>query len=143
MACIHWCDALAYCESRGKRLCRGGREEDGSVSADSLNDATRDEWFSACTAEGTRKFPYGDEAIDWGYCRHDWKTCSEGGYEGLFGMTLYSGDLTDDCDESGACILRGGSRESPSRSLPCDVVDYVIDRLTPSSFLTFRCCADP
>lgn len=51
--CVDWCDAAAFCAWEGKRLCQG----DWSHPADTAYD----EWFTACSAGGTKDFPYGTE----------------------------------------------------------------------------------
>lgn len=61
---VDWCDARAYCAWAGKRLCGkigGGRLVLGDPpSFDPQPDPLQEEWAYACTAGGTRVYPYGD-----------------------------------------------------------------------------------
>lgn len=145
MACINWCDALAYCESKGKRLCRGGREDDGSVSLDSLNDASRDEWFSACSGGGSRRYPYGDSRLTTEQCRSYREVCDQGGYAGLFGMTDLRAELAENCaHDSNVCIVRGNI-VWPREFGTCQATkeEANLHRLSHDLQITFRCCSDP
>jgi formylglycine-generating enzyme len=115
---VDWCDAAAYCTWAGKRLC--GRI-DGGPSADLFKaDASKDQWFAACTGGGARAYPYGN-AYDAGACQiggtilgytnptevGDRTTC-EGGYPGLFDMIGNVGEWVDICPAADACYARGG-----------------------------------
>jgi sulfatase modifying factor 1 len=57
---VDWCDAYAFCQWAGKRLC-------GSTSAMPLQkwdlgaDPLRSQWSYACSSGGSQKFPYGNE----------------------------------------------------------------------------------
>ena len=55
---VDWCDARAYCAWAGKRLC--GKIGGGPAPASVVNNAFSDEWYRACTKDGTRAFPYGN-----------------------------------------------------------------------------------
>jgi len=72
VSCVDFCDALAYCQWAGKRLC--GRVGKGADSVDqfagTLQDFTtfiqtvakspQSEFINACTQEGKTAYPYGD-----------------------------------------------------------------------------------
>ncbi|MBS2019726.1 MAG: SUMF1/EgtB/PvdO family nonheme iron enzyme [Deltaproteobacteria bacterium] len=58
---VDWCDAYAYCKWAKKELC--GTVNGGPIGAADTNDATKDAWYNACTAQGTKGWPY-DVAFD-------------------------------------------------------------------------------
>ncbi len=127
VVCVDWCDARAYCEWAGKRLClgKGGAPTNGEESG---------EWSSACSAQFTRKFPYGDT--------YDPTACNgkdlaagglvevgslpgcEGGIPGVFDMSGNVEEWVGSCAGAGAdaqCRSSGGSNElctRPTSSVP-------------------------
>lgn len=58
---VDWCDAKAFCEWAGKRMC--GKIGGGSIAYPSpdTDDAKVSQHMYACTQGGTTKFPYGDQ----------------------------------------------------------------------------------
>ena len=133
MVCTNWCQAKAYCEWAGKRLCRaaGG----GKVDAKSPEGATdpRSEWYNACTQRGKTRYPYGD-TYDAAKCYFngkgpDWFPAAatsplvadchgtEPPFDRLLNMSGNVGEWEDSCDfpELGdrLCRLRGGSVQTP------------------------------
>lgn len=131
MVCITPCDALAYCESIGKRLCKGGSLDGGTSMA--LSDPS-DEWYAACSGGGTRVFAYGDMEDPNAYDAPN-APAGEGAYLGLFGMSG-GAQYTDSCIASadGPCTLRG---------YDCAWGKAVGDRSSFDPWTGFRCCADP
>ncbi len=150
---VDWCDAHTFCAWAGKSLC--GAVEGGPVGQSHATDPHVDAWFAACTAGGTRTYPYGN--------RYEPMACNdlslgvgaptpvaslpkcEGGYPGLFDMSGNVLNWEDACDASGGgnpqndiCLKRGGyyAASMPACSSP--------DSATRSSnwdFAGFRCCA--
>ena len=57
-ACIDWCDAAAYCQWAGKRLC--GAIGGGETPEAKMFDAATDEWLYVCTNGGKSQYPYGN-----------------------------------------------------------------------------------
>jgi formylglycine-generating enzyme required for sulfatase activity len=54
---VDWCDAVAYCKWARKELC--GQIGGGPVAQASATDPVKSAWFNACSAQGTKTFPYG------------------------------------------------------------------------------------
>jgi hypothetical protein len=74
---VNWCDAFAYCASVEKHLCGAiadpttgqpggapvpltGMAEFHDASVLAANDPAIDEWFNACSSQGTDAYPYGN-----------------------------------------------------------------------------------
>jgi formylglycine-generating enzyme required for sulfatase activity len=122
VASVDWCDAWAYCAWAGKRLC--GRIGGGPVDSNNTDPRTS-QWMAACTGEGARVFPYGNE-YDRTKCNTDTAriepirsvpTCV-GGVDGLYDMSggveewedsCYSVDAGDPTGATDTCVRRGGS----------------------------------
>lgn len=137
MHCLTWCDASAYCESLGKRLCNNSSLD---ISGDiSYKD---DEWLNACTGGGTRMIPYHDQSSAPGCLSEplDRTSRCEGGFEGVW---FYSRDISNTpmwkrevnwmnlyCEESGPAFSRTPEPNPPA--------DYVGSR----EYAGIRCCAD-
>lgn len=148
---VDWCDAYAYCEWRGKRLCAGDAD-------DPFDDVSLDnEWFRACATTSLNGYPYGGD--------YDEQACNgadkgfeeplevgalascEGGFPGLFDMSGNVWEWTGVCapdPDSGddVCVRRGGSCFSGGSLLDCSASS----RRAPDTFeiwVGFRCCADP
>src|SRR5262249_26300955 len=66
---IDWCDAYMFCRWANKRLC--GSPNGGSTPYGQFASAAADQWFGACSRDGTRALPYGDTYVA-GTC-HDGK----------------------------------------------------------------------
>jgi formylglycine-generating enzyme required for sulfatase activity len=62
---VDWCDAAAYCKWANKQLC--GKINGGPVAPIASNDAAQDAWYNACSAQGTRGWPY-STVFDNGKC---------------------------------------------------------------------------
>jgi sulfatase modifying factor 1 len=150
IACVDWCDAYAFCQWAGKVLC--GRIGGGSVTfsgADFVN-PEEDAWFAACSAEGTRTFPYGN-GFQSGVCNLGSvgtvpvgsETGCVGGYPGIFDMSGNVWEFEDACQTpttglSDLCNWRGESYASTTTTGCGDYVYATRDSM--GSDLGFRCC---
>jgi len=54
---VDWCDAYAYCKWSNKQLC--GLINGGTLATTDANDSTKSAWYNACSAQGTKAWPYG------------------------------------------------------------------------------------
>jgi len=55
---VDWCDAVAYCKWAGRQLC--GTLDGKSVTPGAANNMSpSDAWYNACSAQGTKAYPYG------------------------------------------------------------------------------------
>lgn len=150
---VDWCDARAYCAWAGKRLC--GRIGGGPVN---FMDRARDshsEWYRACSARGSRAFPYGNTYepdacnVESGVTRDvaSFARC-QGGYPGVFDLIGNVWEWTDSCleneDIDNAVILcdrRGGERNQIDVDIDCSVGELLRRNFT-SETIGIRCCAD-
>jgi formylglycine-generating enzyme required for sulfatase activity len=163
--CIDWCDALAFCSAKGKRLC--GRVGGGSLAGDDVpegfNDAAVSQWFAACTGPDQTAFPYGQVAEP-GVCRDalsgytepgDVGTPScEGGFPGLFDMSGNVQEWVDVCFDGGpepvsdqGCFRAGGSYDrgaTDPTEIDCGDAngEASAPRKEQNETVGFRCCSD-
>lgn len=140
---VDWCDAAAYCAWAGKRLC-GKIGGGGLPSTQNPASASESQWYNACSAGGSKKYPYGASPIS-GICPTSATQpvksfpCCVGGYPGLYDLSGVR-EWEDACDSNGpsggqkdTCLSRGQSA--------CDQTSQD-SRDQRSSTLGFRCCAD-
>lgn len=155
-----WCDAFAYCRWAGKHLCgkiTAKPEGERLGPADYANPAAS-EWFNACSAGGTRAYPYGD-TFDPSACKTQpdidpttaaaapvgsLATC-EGGVPGVFDLAGNVAEWENTCsDFTGStdyCATRGGMFVSGNADTQrCDKVNPA-QRSFAVAPLGFRCCA--
>jgi formylglycine-generating enzyme required for sulfatase activity len=138
---MDWCDAVAFCQWAGKRLCR------------------RDEWQRVCSRNGTLAYPYGP-AFDRDACNsYGPRTMLAsdpvasnpgcvGPYPGLFDLSGNVEEWVDDCDTTPAnpelqkCRVIGGSwgADAPEE-LGCSSSAAGEDRTSTYFRRGFRCCA--
>ena len=113
----------------------------------------KSEWYAACSAGGTRAFPYGD-AYDAAACVGGLSQSApadvgatagcEGGLPGVFDMSGNVFEWESSCetqvDLNDDCRMRGGSFAAIHESeMRCDA-DYRVDRGAAYPTLGFRCC---
>lgn len=151
--CIDWCDARAYCEWAGKRLCK--RLNGAPLGFD--DDPVLGEWHFACSGGLEKAYPYGPDP-DSSACHIDdqitkepvasFPAC-EGGYPGLFDMQGNVAEWVDACESdepTAKCRVRGGGTYGSATQWSCSRVENQTgkDRLDPDDRTTgVRCCADP
>jgi formylglycine-generating enzyme required for sulfatase activity len=151
--CVDWCDARAYCEWAGKRLC-GAIGGGPSAFADRQN-ATRNEWFNACSEGALLTYPYGI-TFDASACFLPWSAnvtvavasyagCV-GGYPGIYDMVGNAFEWTDSCSgTAGArdtCVYRGSETSPSSRERLNCAGGVEVPRSYDSTVTGFRCCSD-
>jgi formylglycine-generating enzyme required for sulfatase activity len=155
---VDWCDAFTYCAWAGKRLC--GAIGGGPTPFASFADPQASQWMNACSAAGTRVFPYGatyDPAAcngkdfpDGGAARPVASLAAcQGGTAGVFDMSGNVYEWEDACQgDAGAsdvCHYRGGGFFTPgpptSANLECQG-GATLTRQPGAAFLDvgFRCC---
>ena len=163
VACVDWCDAYAYCKAVGKRLC--GKIGGGANGYDDYDNATRSQWYAACSSGGALEYPYGD-AYDPQACNggdNDATGCDHGacttvvagsmsscrshetGYSGVYDLSGNVWEWEDSCDgddgSSDLCRVRGGANNYGAVNLGCAYADYFERGV--SELVGFRCCSSP
>ena len=150
--CVDWCDAKAFCEHIGKRLC--GKIHGGPLPDEGYKDATQSEWFDACSKGGELEYPTG--SFDASQCRGSGMTprpirgsmgeACEGGYSGLENMSGNVREWEDSCAAAvgpdDRCLTRGGAFDSSgdAADLRCDTHDQR-ERSDTDVTIGFRCCS--
>jgi formylglycine-generating enzyme required for sulfatase activity len=152
---VDWCDAYAFCAWAGKRLC--GNPTGGAAVYDSPANEDESQWFAACSANGTKAFPYGDA--------YDAQTCNGGdygadgvgpepvgsivtcvgGYPGIYDMAGNVWEWEDSCNgsagEADLCRARGGAFGNGAEFHRCDWDDFSPARNFNSGPTGIRCCS--
>lgn len=154
MRCVDFCDATAYCEAHGKHLC--GRIGGGALAQSEFAKASVDEWYDACSAGGTRTYPYGN-TFDPTKCNgHDSgnsvlpvvpgkMTGCEGGYPGIFDMSGNVDEWVNACTPTGGspqndvCVRAGGAFYQYQQDLQCSS-EVPANRNDLSNTTGIRCC---
>lgn len=146
-----WCDAWAFCAWAGKRLC--GKIGGGANPHGSYGDATSSQWFHACSANGTRVFPYGNayqaNACQGGDIKPNRlvpvgsKSTCVGGFPDVFDMSGNVYEWEDSCTGTAGsgdmCRIRGGGYLSPESYMRC-ALDRSYTRNARELNVGFRCC---
>jgi formylglycine-generating enzyme required for sulfatase activity len=152
---VDWCDAYAFCRWAGKRLC--GQIGGGPNPFYDYAEATHDQWYFACSAGGTRNYPYGqtyvgttcnDQAYDAGApVPVKQASACVGGFPGLYDMAGNVWEWEDSCNDAGGagdlCRSRGGMyNDNVQTQCAFDTFQHFSPtRNFRASFQGFRCCA--
>ena len=152
---VDWCDAYAYCAWAGKRLC-GNPSGSAATYAEPAN-ADTSQWFSACSADGMKAFPYGDtydaQACNGGDYGADGvgplpagsvATCV-GGTPGIYDMSGNVWEWEDSCEtstgETDLCRARGGAFGNGADFHRCDYGGFSPARNFNAGPTGIRCCS--
>lgn len=160
VVCVDWCDAYAYCAGVGKRLC--GQIGGGTNALGDYANASRSQWYNACSGGGQNEYPYGNAYSDHACNTKDnavgstletgsLNTCqtSAAGYAGVYDLGGNVWEWEDSCSASsgntgesaGYCHIRGGSFYGIYGDTGrCDV-DNAKNRALYAEYFGFRCCA--
>ena len=133
---VDWCDAYAYCNGVGARLC--GAIEGGSTDYSSgYNDATKSQWYRACSSGGVNTYPYGNtysgtacNGYDYWYDNSStMQTVAVGslancltstsGYAGVYDLSGNVWEWEDRCKgtgQSASCGVNGGAYDNNVRA---------------------------
>lgn len=148
---VDFCDAAAYCRWAKRRLC--GKIGGGANVYGDFASATKSQWHNACSAGGSKTYPYGAtyaptacNGADYGQAgpiaAGDAKGC-EGGYPALRDMSGNVWEWEDSCNASAGagdlCRIRGGSFSQGAAALGCGA-DSSLARNTTGKSVGFRCC---
>lgn len=148
VAGIDWCAAQRYCQWAGKRLCG---KLDAAATFDEASDATKNEWFDACSTGGTAAYPFDADPND--VCNVSSKLgdrsavasmpACRGGYDApIFDMVGNVEEWEDWCESDAPdalCISHSGSYDDTA--FDCARTTTTGRRETYPK-LGFRCCAD-
>jgi formylglycine-generating enzyme required for sulfatase activity len=161
IVCVDWCDAFAYCEWAGKRLC--GKIGGGPNAFGAPADASMSQWYRACSAGGSKAYPYGNQ-FDEMACVGDHydgqpgyqmgsdvaqevgsaQGC-EGGSPGVYDLSGNVREWEDSCEtaegNSDKCYRRGGGFKDNASAQMC-AGQATSNRSAAVNDLGFRCCAE-
>ncbi len=151
--CIDWCDAVAYCQAVGKRLC--GQIGGASNHPDDYADETMSQWYNACSSHGLNDFNYGD-VYQPELCNTEQAPTVEvgslpacqssvSGYQGVYDLSGNVAEWEDCCEgvssANDMCLVRGGAIAADGDFRRCDGWGKS-RRDVGLSLLGFRCCLD-
>jgi hypothetical protein len=149
---VDWCDAAAFCQWSGKRLC--GRIGAGTLDTVQAAMPALGRWASACTRAGAQKLPYGPDVMP-GRCNvgqpnrplHILPVASmpgcQGGYDKLYDMVGNVEEWLDACHADPArgevCAIIGGDYFDNDSVSDCGRV-YDKVKTSVDYYRGFRCC---
>ena len=150
---VDFCDAVAYCDWAGERLC--GDLSGAALTITDLLDATKSQWYLACAGTDDEYYPYGnndnkiaDACNEYGSGLMadvgSFSLC-EGHYKGVFDLVGNAYEWIDSCDDAGGsdrsmdnCAIMGGSYLRPDYK--CQSHDQAL-RSESAAVFGFRCCS--
>jgi len=154
---VDWCDAEAFCDAHGKRLCGklGGAGDPTPFPL--INNVGESEWYRTCTSQGANAYPYGN-AFETEACiglEHSTSGVQDVGTAvdchpdsaamEIFDLSGNVAEWTNACegfnDDGDKCATRGGDSSSLAADLRCDDTSGS-DRKQTEDKTGFRCCAD-
>jgi len=166
--CVDWCDAYAYCKSKGLHLC-GKLGSDAMVTLAQSNDPGQSAWMNACSSGGQYAWSEGATwmaSVEGQACNGSAKTAYTNGlsypagalpnchspvatYGPIFDMSGNVAEWENSCStdvkatsasKDDTCRTRGGSFKSGEMSLRCDAHPQDRSRDWVASDIGFRCC---
>ncbi len=167
--CVDWCDALAYCRSKGKQLCGAVGDAATMVPLQDHASAGKSAWMNACSAGGQYTWVVGDtwdDLTEGQLCNGSVKkrnpgtadvfpagkltACSSpvGAYKNVYDLAGNVAEWENSCERPGDdkeatsednCRVRGGSFLSEKPKLRCDA-DRTEKRDARLPDVGFRCC---
>ncbi len=150
---VDFCDAVAFCEWAGERLC--GDLSGGKLAITNLQDASKSQWYLACAGTDDERYPYGgfkqvadacNEYSDGAMADAGKFVQCEGHYDGVFDLVGNAAEWVDACDSEGGtddpsmdnCWLMGGSYV---RSDYTCQTHFDSLRSASAGVFGFRCCS--
>jgi formylglycine-generating enzyme required for sulfatase activity len=150
---VDWCDAYAFCQWAGKRMC--GKIGGGANAFSDFDKASQSQWYRACSKGGALRYPYGQDldskacnvpgsGIDHAVNVKELPGC-QGGYPGVYDMVGNVEEWEDACNDTSGALDQCRSRGLSYLYGPTDQGCALDDSDTRSgSFpdLGIRCCSD-